>query len=953
MENTKDTLIFDSILNELELKYGPIFNELNISREQLENRLKDLILESITGEKITLYSIYERFKDIFSDQINRDFLEDIIWLKLNNVFKLNNTGSYQSFKNTINNLPTTDLEIIAKLIYTDNMREEQWKCIIKTFNLNVNTDNIIHNDSFCNIQTEEERKAIELVLIQWLIKELQERGYNFDFIKNYQGPIFNWTTPINDLSNQPLLLDNKIIKGWAVNWGSDIKHPSYHIVVAFLPAMTETSFSLRIRADKKCHHEYTPADSNFKSIANPLAIINQDEYDQLETLYIEKISQNQTLYRIDTGKNTPNHKLQIEVLTSNDEDNVYTIPWNKNHKLWKHNNKIDLIIPHGTLLKLEDMETDLVSCDHNWKSTYYPYNYTNTKKVLIKLNTIGTYHLHSTKQKKMRLRIHVLQNLFELKDSTTYTINWDNNSNVWKSSTHYLYPHHLKVGDKLRFLSNDHQHTITLCDSKWNIIEDPTIQNNSLNSNLDVTHLFNKPGLYHFISEPFKDYMKLIVKVGEIVDDIKNNHYLRWNLQENIWYPPHGHKLTINAGDNVTFESTDCLEHNVVFAKPSLSDNKRWEPIVTLDNIKPTIGFKQTITFNDPGIYRLMCESNSDIMRLLIYVNHPSKKYQHFWIKSQNLPYRNFCPLPLGPTGNFVPIGPSGVTGYGGITGPHGENEEIEIVWNLIGINWNNGQGITKIIYKDTIVKFISNDGFYHTIYTSDQNWQNIGVPLSFREAKKNFEFLYKFDVTGINYLICTQHPTIMRLQLIVIDREHIPINQILPKLPLCLNYNHQFLEDFTRWINIDHALKLISVKYLNLRRLSNHQSIVQNSNNELALALKNSKNLVDLISIKTDDHATKLIRMDLGNLLLSKAMKLISRNNEEQVEPDIEFRALSAWYDLDTDYALTALVKSLSDDHSLNDSYLQQLLSERLSTQPHLREKLTNMINKWRSFYS
>lgn len=469
----------------------------------------------------------------------------------------------------------------------------------------------------------------------------------------------------------------------------------------------------------------------------------------------------------------------------------------------------------------------------------------------------------------------------------TYLFDWSRKLPIWSERR----PVDLVIpsGTNVKFKSSDsHEHDLMSTDQDWMITKVPF--NVPAKTKLSHTLNFKTAGLYHLRSSLYPE-MKLRVHVVDS-NGISKTYNVIWNLNRPIWtakgfmFPQ-----IINPGDQIHFMAKDNLKHSVT------STDSQWQLTAKPFDTGIHEHLDETLTFTHPDTYYLSCRVHHQTMRLIVRVSEP--------LRSRDTTYH--------------------------------------MTWNA-GFSGLNGFMFPETLKVNDAIQFISTDQLSHTISLADQNW----TPIRKLWSKVGINEQVTFDQPGTHYLMCEIHPTTMRL-IVKVSEDDDPININLPKLPNEVKYTSSFLKHISRWIKLDHSLKMIECQYFNTITLPNHMVIVEKGSDRLVGMLNQMTNLSEIASLNPhteDSTIVALLKKDIGAELLSRAMRLTS------CDDDVEFRALNAWYELDPDYALNALTRALQPTGNIDDTQLQSFIRQRLASQPILRQKLTKVISSWRTYY-
>lgn len=393
--------------------------------------------------------------------------------------------------------------------------------------------------------------------------------------------------------------------------------------------------------------------------------------------------------------------------------------------------------------------------------------------------------------------------------------------------------------------------------------------------------------------------------------DGTNNIIIPWNIESLDWKKLQLNGYIIDKNSIISFKDIKDDDEIIYITDPLYKHY-----------IKPIIGkyplpdFNKSIKFNT-GTHYLISKKYPNIIRLKLIIKNNDDD-----IKINNDQIINIDENKNIKQNNY--------------------NAEIKIDWNIDMIP----QDI--LIPKGTKLIFGSSDDYENDINITNDKWDinNLIKIYPTTGLIKNLNTTINFDIIGIYYLISSVHSHNMRIKITVIDND--PFNNILPILPKGLKYKQDFIQKLKLLIKCDISIKNLMYKFFKIKQLPNYSIILKESSNDLLEKLSNCNSIeqfLKIIPINNDKSVFELLCRDIGNELLLKAIRLCDSN----YEPDLEFRTLCSWYELDTDYAFKSLCHSLTIDGNINDQKLQELISYRLLSNEDLKIKLLNLIKHFR----
>ena len=382
----------------------------------------------------------------------------------------------------------------------------------------------------------------------------------------------------------------------------------------------------------------------------------------------------------------------------------------------------------------------------------------------------------------------------------------------------------------------------------------------------------------------------------------QTNYVMKWNLDQQFWdlHEAYNFEHKLKVGDSIRFLSEEALLHNIVF------NNKCWIP--TDRKCEARSYLDQTIKFDHAGIYYISCEQNQEVMRLIVVVKGRKRCRKH---------KRVHCDIKV-------------------IESSLAPNQETEYMQCNCQCQTNNGQQVNENFATQVMCSFGPSG------LECDFEFSPTGVPTSVPTS-----FLVPTSVpTGAP----TGAPT--ALDLIRLAEVELDLLSILPPLPAGIQYTSDFLNRVRVWIQFDVVLKSILVHQLHITTLPSYHLILNQITSGTVNKVRYYYNLADLVAIENkNDEALDLLKREIGDLLLSRAMARLSCTHGDN--PDIEFRALGLWYQSDRQYALFSLSKSLNNDGSINGSELQRFIVNQLNTNNKLKDTLSSKVSELKTYYS
>lgn len=468
---------------------------------------------------------------------------------------------------------------------------------------------------------------------------------------------------------------------------------------------------------------------------------------------------------------------------------------------------------------------------------------------------------------------------------------------------------------QVRFIGSEQNMDLTSATPSWKPIDKPFSL--PLSRNLDKTLMMSQPGLFYLTSTTHPS-IKLRLYVLKCQNILYPTQYkILWNRNRDIWtilgstFP-----RELYTGDRILFETNDEESHTLT------STNANWK--ITGNPFDIKLKDSHILIFDDAGKFYLT-DRNHTHMKLIIKVNRREGKSK-VGSTSSDLSEVREVKEKKGKEKERVnekervkekekeKVSPKEKERLKVKEDVKDDEIEIKSISQIVDWIENDDEILKEVNPGDTII-FKSN-GDKHGIALAKPDWTLDKVLV---DPQPNLTRPVNFDVIGTYYFICPLTPN---------------------KLRLCVKVTPKGEDILTK----------IEKELLDGNKLANHDIILESASNSILTTLSQVKSLNDimLISVGKRDHdSIKLLKKNIGDILISEIMK-----SSKQPQIDVEYRALSAWYTLDNDYALKSLSDCVVNGCKIDENKLQKKIANRLKERADVRTELNKKINSWKSYY-
>lgn len=176
-------------------------------------------------------------------------------------------------------------------------------------------------------------------------------------------------------------------------------------------------------------------------------------------------------------------------------------------------------------------------------------------------------------------------------------------------------------------------------------------------------------------------------------------------------------------------------------------------------------------------------------------------------------------------------------------------------------------------------------------------------------------------------------------------------VNHSLPFLKSTnYNFSQSFRYKINRWILAEAVLRKFTWSQLRIMSLPNHQLLIKTLQLDQLAHIHRAGNLCQIVMVMDESPTWNTFLTDLGNILISRAVKELARcrelpnqssiiqdaTNLNQTQSitldDHEKQLIRKWYDRDRNYALVALANSIQADGSVDICSLNIQIQARVN---------------------